>query len=615
MASFKRLIEEVHRRSLWQVLLIYVGGAWVCYEIIDTITDRLALPTWLPATALILFLIGLPFVLATAFVQEGGPLRGLADPTLIPESSDPQLASSPYRGIRGLFAWRNALFGGVIALALWGVVAAGWMLFGRAGDDGGVANGRPSLAALPFVNRSGLEKDEYFTDGIHDEILTRLAKISSLSVRGRTSVMQYRDTPKNLRQIGQELNARYILEGGVQRAGGTVRINLQLVDTESDEHVWAETYDRPLIVENLLDVQSEVALRVAEALNTALTADETERIATRPTDNLEAYEYYLHGRHYFHQRTSDGFTRAIDEFEKAIELDTAFAPAYAGLASAYGVSVTYDYSAVLDPYSAAHRALSMADAALSLAPNQAEAYAARGYVLRYLWVPFERVESDLRRAIELEPSSANAHGWYAHLLAREGRIDDAIRENEVAVDLDPLGPGRRGGFSADALSGDRYDIALREANRALALVPGIGTARAVKALSLLMLGRADECVQLDAWPYEGLRAMCLYAEGKVAQASAIIDSLTAAVLTEADPNSVYRKGIPAASIATYYAWVGNASTSLAWFERAIAISPEPGVLFRLVESRIFDNVRRDADFWIGVERLRRSLRTRVGESR
>jgi TolB-like protein len=619
MSRLKRLIVEIHRRSLWQVLLIYCGAALVAYQAVQALTEGLGLPQWFPAFAIVLFIVGLPIVLATACVHEVMPRTVTpAEPTPLTEAEAARVEAEAAavhletRRRHRFLTWRNAAATFVLVLAAWGVVAAGWMLFSRGADESATADYRPSVAVLPLENRSGLEEDKYFTDGIHDEILTQLSKIGGLSVRGRTSVMEYRDTPKNLRQIGEELNARYLVEGGVQRAGETVRINVQLIDAEADEHVFADTYDRELSVENLLAVQREVALRIADALQATFTAEERERVEQTPTDNPEAYDYYLRGRYYFHQRTPDGLKRAIEAYEEAIQLDSAFAPAYAGLASVYAVSVLFDYRFVPDPHSAALRALSMADAALSLDPNLAEAYAARTYIKTFLWVPFQDVVRDARQAIRLEPSSADAHGWYAHLLVRERRIDEAIREDSLAIGLDPLAPGRRAGFAGNAAIGDRYELALREADRALALVPGLSSAKVEKALSLLMLGHLDLCVQLDLGPYEGLRAMCLYTQGEVVEASAIIDSLSTMVINGTFPDSIHGLANPAASIATYYAWIGDASASLAWFERSIALSPTT-VLFLSLESSVFDNVRGDADFWIGIERLRHDLRTRVGE--
>ena len=214
MSKLRKLIHEIHHRSLWQVLLIYIGAAWACFELIATVADTMGLPGWLPGLAIVLFLLGLPFAVATALVREEPAASVVPSEATEAEarSVEAQAAAAGREATRRhrSLTWRNAGLSFLVAFAVWGVVAAGWMLLGGGGaETRAVAEERPSVAALPFVNRSGLEEDAYFTDGIHDEILTHLSKISSLSVRGRTSVMRYRDTQKNLREIGNELRARH----------------------------------------------------------------------------------------------------------------------------------------------------------------------------------------------------------------------------------------------------------------------------------------------------------------------------------------------------------------------------------------------------------------------
>jgi TolB-like protein len=613
MSRLGWLIVEIHRRSLWQVLLIYVGAGWACFELIDAVTSRLALPPWLPGLAIVLFLLGLPFVVATAFVRE------VVLPAAAVSEAEPggvkREAASVRREARRrhrLLTWRSAGLAFLSAFALWGVVAAGWLLFGERGTVPGTE--REMVVVLPFENL-GAAEDEYFADGLTDEITARLASVSGLGVIGRTSAVRYKNTEKGIGQIGEELGVDYILEGTVRwqrRPDGRdrVRVTPQLVRVSDEIHLWADIYEEELA--DIFEVQEGIARQVTQALNVTLLESERRALGGKPTGNLEAYDHYLRGRYYFHQRTPDGLERAIEAYERAIELDTAFAPPHAGLGSVYAVSVLWNYRFVSDPYAAARRALSMADAALALDPNLAEAYAARTYVKTFLWAPFEDVVSDARTAIRLEPSSADAHGWYAHLLAREGRVDEAIREDSIAIGLDPLAPGRRVGSAGNAAVGDRYELAVREADRALALVPDLAVARAAKALSLLMLGRADLCVELDLGPFEGLRALCLYEQGGVVEASALIDSLSSMVVSGTFPDSIYGLANPAAAVATYYAWTGDASASLAWFERSVALAPTT-VLFWSVRSSVFDKVRSDADFSAGIEHLRNDVWTRVGE--
>ena len=430
MSKLKRLITEIHHRSLWQVLLIYVGAGWFCYEIIDTIADRMALPTWLPVLAIVLFLLGLPFVLATAFVREAEPAASVSDSGLITigEARADRARHRPH------ITWRNAALSFVVALAVWGVVATGWVLLGPTKDESAAADDRPSVAVLPLVNRSGLEGDEYFTDGVHDEILTQLSKIAGLSVRGRTSVMQYRDSPKNLRQIGKELDAQYLLEGGVQRAGETVRINVQLVDSESDEHLWADTYDRELSVENLLSVQTEIAERVAESLEAALTPADRERIERRPTDNLEAYDYYSRARHLYYRYTLEGNASAIELYEQALEHDGNFALAFAGLSLCQSQYINRGWS---DDEEWLARAEVSARRALAIDPELVEAHFALGFVHEKRGND-DDAEREMKTVLQGNPNHAHAHDSLGDVYLGRGWFDRALAQYEIALRLDPF---------------------------------------------------------------------------------------------------------------------------------------------------------------------------------
>lgn len=487
MSHLKRLIQEVHRRSLWQVLLIYIGAAWACFELIATVADTMGLPGWLPGLAIVLFLLGLPFVVATACVRED--VVPSPEDTGVAEATRVEADRKDAAQRRRILTWRSAGLSLLAALAVWGIVATGWLvLHERQAETGTGTEERPSVAALPFVNRSGLEEDLYFTEGIHDEILTLLSKISSLSVRGRTSVMQYRDTEMNLRAIGEELSARYLLEGGVQRAGGTVRINLQLVDAETDEHVWAETYDRPLTVENLLNVQSEVALRVAEALKATLTPDETERIGRRPTANPQAYDAYLRGLAHFRHLTHQSQDSAMAYLELAVELDPDFALAHAVLSRVYEEqSATFEGSEVWT-----RKALAAAERALALDSMLAEGYAARGDVLWSALYGFRHEESarDLKRAVALNPNLSDTHQDLAVIYSHVGLLEEALEETLIAQSLDPLSVYALASRGLILLWSGKFDSAFA------ALEPLPVWASPYAAEALLRLGRTDEAVRL-----------------------------------------------------------------------------------------------------------------------
>jgi TolB-like protein/Tfp pilus assembly protein PilF len=428
MSSLKRLIHEIHRRSLWQVLLIYIGAGWVVFEIVQTVTEGLRLPQWFPVFAALLLLIGLPVVLATAFVREGEPAAIVSDPTLMPVDE----ASTEAARKRRLLTWRNAGLSFLIALAVWGVVATGWMLFGERATPQEV-DARKSIAVLPFDNIGGAEENVAFTDGIHDDIIAHLQKIGDLKPISRTSVLGYRDTNKNLRQIADELGVTTVLEGGVQRSGERVRINAQLIDAETDEHLWAETYDENLTAENVFAIQTDIAGRIASALKAQLTPEESERIAARPTENLRAYEQYQAARQYATRLTEPLERVKARMYEEAIELDPDFALAHAALSHRYSF-LYYAHGSNEEDLS---KARLHADKALELDPDLAAAHIALGRYYYQGFLDYERALEHLSVARELSPQDYFVFFWLMTIQRRMGDWEAALASSEKAVELNP----------------------------------------------------------------------------------------------------------------------------------------------------------------------------------
>jgi len=278
-----------------------------------------------------------------------------------------------------------------------------------------------SIAVLPFTSRSVDPAHAMFADGIHDELLTSLANIGSLKVISRTSVMEYRDTTKNLRQIGKELSVATVLEGAVQRAGDNVRINVQLIDAATDEHVWANTYDRRLSTDNLFAIQTEIATTIADKLKTTLTPEEKERITKVPTENLQ---------------------RARELFEQAIALDPKFAKAYSGLSDT--LVILYSNFGALEPDVVIPKAKSLLDKALELDPEDADIHASIGLLASARWgatqsaADLTAAEQAFERAIALNANHAQAVAWYAGQELFDGEYAHAIDLFERSLQLDPL---------------------------------------------------------------------------------------------------------------------------------------------------------------------------------
>jgi TolB-like protein/Flp pilus assembly protein TadD len=476
MSSLKQFIREIHQRSLWQVLAIYLVGAAVAYQLIEALVSGLGLPEWFPPFAILLFIVGLPIVLATAFIQEGGPLKGHADPTLIPESSDPKVSRPAATGARRLFSWRNAISGGVVALALWGVIATGWIvLHGGAADSPTVD--RKSVAVLPFINMSADPDNEYFSDGITETIIAHLSKIADLKVISRTSIMQYEQTEKNLRQIADELGVATILEGSVQRAEDRVQITAQLIDAQRDEHLWAEVYERELA--DIFAVQADVAERIARALAAELTPEAQARIERRPTDDMEAYDAYLRGEGYAGRGFGEEDARlAIQMYERALKLDPGFAVAWAALAERQARLYWFHYDRSDAPLTAARRAI---DRALALDPELPEAYLARGLYHYWGHLDYDRALRDLERARVGLPGDARVVTAMGSVRRRQGRFDLAVDLFRKAVELDPRSQETLENLAATLELRREYDEALRLLDRLITLAPDHGNVLITKA--------------------------------------------------------------------------------------------------------------------------------------
>jgi len=496
MSTLKRLIHEAHRRSLWQVLGIYAVASWVVFEVVQTLTEGLSLPGWFPSFAFVLLLIGLPIVLATAFVQEGGPggrkpEDGQAEAALIEGEPHPLGVSEPEpfdaaepaptgvgsdrdaddTGLRTLFTWRRAITGGVLAFALWGVVAAAWILFGgpppAVGGDAGPEEA--SVAVLPFDNLSGDEAVRPFTEGVHDDLLTQLAKIESLKVISRTSVLEYRETSKSMREIAAELGVAAVVEGGVQRAGDRLRVNAQLIDAGSDQHLWAETFDRRLTAENVFEIQSELARRIAAALRARLTPDEEARIAERPTDDLEAYDFFVRGQEYRRRSyEEEDMELAVGMFQRAVAEDSAFTEAWAALSEAHSFQYLLGFDRTEERLA---RAKAAVDRALAMEPENPHGRLALGLYHYRGFQDYDRALSEYGRAADGLPGDAGVHTAMGGAHRRAGNWERALEHLRRAAELNPRSAQAHYELGGTYYLMRRYSEVIPPLERAIALAP------------------------------------------------------------------------------------------------------------------------------------------------
>ena len=335
-----------------------------------------------------------------------------------------------------------------------------------------------SIAVLPLKNLSGNSADEYFADGMTDELITNLAKISALRVSSYTSVSKYKTTSKSLPQIAQELQVDGIVEGSVLRSGDQIRITAQLIYAPRDQHLWAEEYQR--YVRDVLYLQHEVAGDIAQQVRVTLTPNERQRLATAGAVDPAAYESYLRGRSFWNQRTEASLLKAIDQFNKAIEVDAGYAPAYSGLADCY---TTLGYLSYLDPLDAFPRARDAATKALELDSSLAEAHTSLAYYDLYHAWNWVEAENEFKKAIELNPNYATAHDWYSYYLMAMARFDEALREVNRAHELDPLSVTISTDIGFNYFYRRNYDEAINQLRTTLSLSPKF-------PLAHLWLGRA-----------------------------------------------------------------------------------------------------------------------------
>jgi TolB-like protein/class 3 adenylate cyclase/Tfp pilus assembly protein PilF len=436
-----------------------------------------------------------------------------------------------------------------------------------------------SIAVLPFANLSADPDNEYFSDGVTEEILTTLARLEDLKVISRTSVMRYKGATRSLRDIGRELGVASILEGSVRRAGSRVRITAQLIDARTDRHLWADRYDRDL--EDIFAIQTEVAERIVEALQVKLTPKERARLAAEPT-SVPAYQEYLRGLWFLNRRTPDNLRRAIEHFERSVEADPAYASAHAGIASACALQLHWGQEGGgMDP----GRAVTEAERARELDAGCGEACAARGMIRIYErdWV---MAEDDFQCALRCNPGDATARQWYAHYLAAMGRFDEAYGQISQARELDPLSLAVITEAGNVHLLARRFDDAERLYREALDLDPSFFAPR-YKLMELYqVLGRHGEALeQLERLGYAGEKQ------------EAIRRALEAG---DTGPYFAFLRSMPVERgwPLTYVAWAqleaGDREAALATLERAVA--ERDWYLIRLPLAPHWDPLRGDPRF-------------------
>ena len=479
--SDRNFFSELKRRNVIRVAGLYLVGAWLLVQVAGTVLPMFGAPDWLPRSIVILLAIGLLPALIFSWVFELTPEGLKRDEDVRPEQSiAPQTARR-----------MNRMIITVLVLALGYFAADKFVLAPRRTalpNDASPAVGAKAIAVLPFENLSDDKANAYFAEGVQDEILTRLAKVADLKVISRTSTQHFKSSPDNLPQIAKQLGVTNILEGSVQKNNDQVRVNVQLVNAQTDAHLWAEIYDRKLT--DIFAVESDIAKTIADTLQAKLTGSEKIAIAKKPTENSEAYELYLKGRFFWNKRTAADLRKSIEYFNQAIAKDPSYAQAYAALAQSWKLLPAFNGGAPNDCFPQAETA---AAKALALDGTSSTAHAALASLKGLNGFDYPGAIAEYERTLQLNPNDATARQWFANdALANVGQTEREIAELKRAVELDPLSLVINSNLGVAYIHAGRLDEAIAQLRKTVELDGTFYYGRYNLALALELKGAIAE---------------------------------------------------------------------------------------------------------------------------
>jgi TolB-like protein/DNA-binding winged helix-turn-helix (wHTH) protein/Tfp pilus assembly protein PilF len=481
--------------------------------------------------------------------------------------------------------WSRRWVIGALALVLSLLIFFAWRFRWRAPAPTSIR----SIAVLPLDNLSGDASQNYFADGMTDELITDLAQISALRVISRTSVMVYKGARKPLPQIARELNVDAVVEGTVLQSGNQVRITAQLIEASTDKHLWSQSYEGEL--RDTLALQNRVASAIADQIRINLTPQEQAALKSARAVNPQAYQSYLKGRYFWNKRTADGLKAALAYFQQAIEEDPKYAQAYSGLADTYALLGDWQY-AVMTPKETFPKAKAAAIKALELDSRLGEAHNSLAFVLDGFDWDFDSAGKEFQRAIELNPGYATAHHWYAWHLSLLGRFDDAIAELRKAENLDPLSLIINADLAELLGLAHSYDESIRQSRKTIEMDPNFALAHnqlaqayLQKHLYAVAVAELQEAVKLsgDSPTCIANLARAYVASGKRSEAVELLGDL------KKRSNPGYSN---ASEIAMIYASLGDRDQAMNWLEKGYDERFNPGVLLRSG----FDPLRSDPRF-------------------
>ncbi|TMA27045.1 MAG: tetratricopeptide repeat protein [Deltaproteobacteria bacterium] len=533
-------LAELQRRRVFRALVGYAIAAFAVLQIIEPLMHGLHWPDAVLSYVVVGLAAGFPIVVGLAWIFDVNAGR-------IERTAPGQLRGAP------AFALIAAI--GVLAAA---PGLAWYFLLRRPPQTSATAEQAPSIAVLPLVNLSSDKEQEYFSDGLSEELLNLLAKVPGLRVAARTSAFAFKGKSEDVRDIAQKLHVSTVLEGSVRKAGDQIRITTQLVNAADGYHLWSETYDRRLI--DVFAVQDEIAQAVVAALKLKLLQPPTSK--ERRTVNIDAFNEYLLGRQFYHRNNVEDFRRAKQAFEKAVTLDPDYAPAWAGLALAtFWVADSAESVAAIA--AGQDRAVAAAEKAIALAPELPDGYLARGFVRVPIQWDFEGSRADLERALRLKPDDPDALHNYANLICRAlGRFPEGIAAARRATELDPLNARFWVTLGALLSLSGQLDLAREAYNRSLEISPNQSFTPYALGITFLLEGKPAAAKEIftrstnEVFKLAGA-ALAEHDLGHSAESQRVLDELIAK-----DAHGA------AYQIGQVYAWRGETARALEWLERA-----------------------------------------------
>jgi adenylate cyclase len=555
----RNFFAELRRRNVYKVAITYAVVAWLLIQAASILLPTFEAPSWVMKAFVVFLALGFGLVVFISWAFEATP-EGLKRTEDVPQDMAAKLPTWSRRKFAMFIIGIAVIAAGLLAFNLWRNQSAATPR--NTASAARTEAAAKSIAVLPFVNMSADKNDEYLSDGVSEELITALSKITGLQVKARTSSFAFKGKNEDIQKIGELLHVSHLLEGSVAKAGNKLRITAQLIQASDGNHEWSDTYDREM--QDIFAVRSEVAQQVASTLKVRLLGEERKQLEKKPTENLEAYNLYRQGRFYADKLSEEGMSKALPFFQQAIEKDPRFALAYAGMADNYVLAA----DAIIPPREAFSKAKEAALKAIELDDSLAEAHASLGFIQYHYDWDWAAAEQELRRAITLNPQSAQSYTLYTHFLAGMGRYEEASKYGARALELDPLSVSNYWFLGWGAIHAGRYDEAISQFSKAIELDPNNPWTRWFLGRAYLFSGNPKRAIEemetgLHVGPDDplglGFVGYAYAVTGRRADALKVLQRLD---------ELAHRRFISTISRVYVYAGLGDKDKAFEWLEKA-----------------------------------------------